>query len=213
LLTLLPVLIVLTMMLAACGADDDDDAATAPTAMSATGSSAATATPAASASTPTEPPATATATSQPAATSTPVPAATDTPAPAPTATAETQPTATLAPVTEPVAVLSGAFYEIDYSGGGTAVIFQNPDGSYVLRFIDFSTEDGPNLVVYLSAARDVDNAAVLSNDFISLGPLQSTAGEQSYVIPADVDPFAWGSVVIWCADFDVGFIAANLAPA
>ena len=52
--------------------------------------------------------------------------------------------------------------------------------------------------------------AVLSSDVVSLGSLQAISGRQEYALPAAVDLTRFGSVVIWCADFDVGFAGALL---
>lgn len=46
--------------------------------------------------------------------------------------------------------------------------------------------------------------------FVDLGELQGNLGDQNYLVPADVEPLAYASVVIWCERFDSAFGAADL---
>ena len=111
------------------------------------------------------------------------------------------------------AMASGQFQDADRShqGAGTAVLAQTSDGRTVLQFGDFSVTPGPDLEVWLVAANAPGtSSAVLASDWVSLGPLQSPNGAQTYEIPADVDASAYGSVVIWCEDFSVLFAVAPL---
>lgn len=56
----------------------------------------------------------------------------------------------------PVLLSAGSFVGLaGHSGTGDAGIFQNPDGSYVLRFEAFDIEDGPDLAVYVVPVRRV----------------------------------------------------------
>lgn len=122
-----------------------------------------------------------------------------------TAPADAQTTAT--------AIASGQFQDAGprYQGSGTAVLAQTSDGRTVLQLGDFSVTPGPDLEVWLVAANAPASAsAVLASTYVSLGPLQSPTGRQTYEIPADVDTSAYGSVVIWCEDFSVLFSVASL---
>ncbi|ABD56993.1 DM13 domain-containing protein [Jannaschia sp. CCS1] len=119
--------------------------------------------------------------------------------------AEAQTTAT--------AIASGQFQDTGprYQGSGSAVIAQTSDGQTVLQFGDFSVTPGPDLEVWLvEADAPTSAAAVLASSYISLGPLQSATGGQTYGIPSDIDASAYGSVVIWCEDFSVLFSVAPL---
>jgi hypothetical protein len=78
-------------------------------------------------------------------------------------------------------------------------------------FEDFEVEQGPALRVYLSAARAGSPEPRYIEDFVDLGTLRSFRGAQEYRVPAGIDATDYRSVVIWCAEFDVGFIAAPLA--
>lgn len=110
------------------------------------------------------------------------------------------------------AVASGAFQDISprYTGSGTATIAETADGQTVLQLSDFSVTPGPDLEVWLVAANAPNtNNAVLASTYVSLGPLQSPTGTQTYGIPGSVDISDYGSVVIWCEDFSVLFTMAS----
>ena len=47
-------------------------------------------------------------------------------------------------------------------------------------------------------------------EWINLGDLKGNIGDQSYIIPADVDLDMYKSVVIWCQPFGVLFASAPL---
>lgn len=80
-----------------------------------------------------------------------------------------------------------------------------------LRFEDFSTDNGPDLNVYLSPAPTDAPASQFDDDFIDLGDLKGNIGSQNYEIPADVDLDFYSTVVIWCVRFSVIFGAAELS--
>ncbi len=110
-------------------------------------------------------------------------------------------------------IASGQFQDADarHQGAGTAVLAQTSDGRTLMQFGDFSVTPGPDLEVWLvSADAPATSAAVLASDWVSLGPIQSPNGAQTYEIPASVDANAYGSVVIWCEDFSVLFAVAGL---
>lgn len=77
------------------------------------------------------------------------------------------------------------------------------DAETVLSFEDFMTDNGPQLLVYLSTT-------VNSTDFVNLGALQGISGNYSYSIPSGTDLSAYKYVVIWCVDFSVSFGHAEL---
>ncbi len=113
----------------------------------------------------------------------------------------------------PVALAAGSFHSNAHETGGGATIYQQPDGSRVLRLSDFRTSNGPDVQVYLVAAPDVnDNETVTRAGFIALGALKGNIGDQNYELPADVDLARYRSVTIWCRRFGVNFGTAPLAP-
>lgn len=99
----------------------------------------------------------------------------------------------------------------DTASGGASVI-QLDNGQYELRFgDDFTTTDGPDLFIYLSAAEDPgSDKAVANSAFVDAGILQSTSGGQTYPLPAGFDPGRFKSVAVWCKQFSVLFGAAPL---
>jgi len=110
------------------------------------------------------------------------------------------PTATLA---------SGSFEAIAHPTSGTASIVETAQGRE-LRLQDFRTDNGPDLVVWLSEAEPGGDHA---GGFIDLGVLQGNIGNQVYSIPDDLDLSRYRSVVVWCRRFTVGFGVAGLASA
>lgn len=153
-------------------------------------------------------------TQKPAATAASTAGATPQPTTAPTATS-VPPTATPIPPTEapsePVLIRSGNFHKVDHDVSGSALIYRQPDGTYLLRLQDFSVDNGPDLYVYLSTAADAYDAATIANNpFYSVAVLKGNVGNQNYSLPADFDPTQYNSVSIWCQRFSVNFATAPL---
>ncbi|MBA2452041.1 MAG: DM13 domain-containing protein [Chloroflexia bacterium] len=124
----------------------------------------------------------------------------------PEPTAEPQPEP--APVEfVPAVVRSGSFYGADdfHFGSGSALIIETEPGVYVLRFENFSVQNGPDLFVYLSTSPDG-----YGDGSYSLGQLKATDGSFNYDIPPGIDPWSYGSVIIWCEPFAVLFATAPL---
>ncbi|MDJ0908262.1 MAG: DM13 domain-containing protein [Woeseiaceae bacterium] len=117
------------------------------------------------------------------------------------------------PASEPRIVASGQFVDADsvHKGSGTANLYALPDNSHVLRFEDFRTTNGPDLVVYLARHPSPASASdVTDGGFLSLGDLKGNVGSQNYPIPAGTDLSEFNSVVIWCELFGVLFSPAAL---
>lgn len=73
----------------------------------------------------------------------------------------------------------------------------------ILKFIDFKTDNGPLLEVYLST----DTKAT---EYVSLGDLKGIEGDFQYNIPEGTDLMKFNYVLIWCVDFSVSFGHAKL---
>lgn len=114
-------------------------------------------------------------------------------------------------IQEPILITQGDFYGSDdfHQGKGEAFIYQNPDGSYILRFENFEVTNGPQLHVVLGEEPNPFNHDTLG-DYLDLGPLKGNIGDQNYVIPAGTDLEAYGSVVIYCVPFRVIFAIAPI---
>jgi hypothetical protein len=121
------------------------------------------------------------------------------------------PTASPAP-TEPVELATGTFISREHETTGTARILRLPDGQQILRLEGFETSNGPALFVYLSQNPANGEDGSFDDDYLDLGALKGNVGDQNYVIPAEVDPLGYTSVVVWCDRFSVSFGAADLVP-
>ena len=86
---------------------------------------------------------------------------------------------------------------------GTAKIVNSEHENPVLRLENFKTTNGPDLYVYLAT----DDKA---SEFVSLGRLQSSSGDQEYEIPEGTDLNKYNKVLIWCKAFSVLFGSAEL---
>lgn len=133
-----------------------------------------------------------------------------TPAPVPPSTPATAAT----PPATSGASLRGEFHGADkaHKGEGTAEIVKTASG-WEARLTRFSTTRGPDLEVWLVAHPDPKSQSdVTKSKYVSLGRLKSFSGDQSYALPAGVDPAEFKSLVIWCEDFSVLFASAPLSP-
>ncbi len=125
--------------------------------------------------------------------------------PATEATTETEPP----PPSGPVLLGAGQFVGLaGHSGTGDAGIFQNPDGSLVLRFENFDIQNGPDLEVYLVPGADQTS---LAEGSIHLGALKGNIGDQNYELPPGTElvPGAY-TALVWCEAFSVEFVGATI---
>lgn len=127
-----------------------------------------------------------------------------------TATAEVPADEEPSPPSGPVLLGAGRFVGLaGHSGSGDAGVFQQPDGSLVLRFENFAIENGPDLEVYLVPGPDQTS---LPEGSIHLGALKGNVGDQNYELPAGTE-LAPGSytALVWCEAFSVEFVGATIA--
>lgn len=114
----------------------------------------------------------------------------------------------------PMSVLTGQFHSNAHETKGTATIYRLADGRLVLRLTEFETSNGPDVHIYLVAAKDVtDNETVTRAGFVGLGSMKGNIGDQNYDVPADIDLTKYAAVTVWCRRFGVNFGTAPLAPA
>ena len=85
-------------------------------------------------------------------------------------------------------------------GQGSATVYAD-----LLRLeADFKVGPGPKFHVYLVPDADVTpDTEVEATMFVDLGRLKAFSGSQNYAIPAGIDIADYGSVVIWCEQFNV----------
>ena len=132
-------------------------------------------------------------------------------------TAEEQPAAAEEPAEEepppppsgPVLLGAGQFVGLaGHDGTGDAGLFQNPDGSLVLRFENFDIENGPDLEVYLVPGAD---QVSLPDGSIHLGALKGNIGDQNYELPPGTElPPGSYTALVWCEAFSVEFVGATV---
>jgi hypothetical protein len=111
---------------------------------------------------------------------------------------------------EPVELARGTFISREHETTGTARILRLPDGQQILRLEGFETSNGPALFVYLSQNPADGEDGSFDDDYLDLGALKGNIGDQNYVIPAEIDPLGYTSVVVWCDRFSVSFGAADI---
>lgn len=130
------------------------------------------------------------------------------PADEPTGTAAPEEPVDAAP-SGPVLLGAGTFVGLaGHAGTGDAGLFQDVDGSYVLRFENFDIENGPDLEVYLVPGADQTSLAAGS---IHLGSLAGNVGDQTYELSAGTElapgPY---TALVWCEAFVVEFVGATV---
>jgi Electron transfer DM13 len=103
---------------------------------------------------------------------------------------------------------TGRFISVEHPTVGQARIVQEGTKHYLVFDKTFRTLAGPDLFIILHRA--AIPKIYTQKDYVLLGKLKNTAGEQRYEIPANVDPNAFQSVVIWCRQFSATFGYAKL---
>ncbi len=107
-----------------------------------------------------------------------------------------------------VALATGEFRPLAHEGRGRVSLIRLADGGHLVTMTDFETDNGPDLRVHLVPGYPADGA---SADAVDLGALKGNRGDQQYALPAGLDLSGYGSVVVWCRAFSVGFTIAALA--
>jgi hypothetical protein len=96
----------------------------------------------------------------------------------------------------------GTFAGVGHSVSGTATVYDDA-GKLVVVLDPFTTQNGPDLKLYLSTDQN-------ATQYINLGDLKSTTGEQSYDVTGNPDLTQYKFVLVWCQDFSVLFGKAEL---
>lgn len=104
-------------------------------------------------------------------------------------------------------VRKGSFTEVDFihKGSGQAKLIRI-DESYTLRLEDFNVVNGPDLYVYLTKTDRPTGDIESLGDFIDLGRLKGTMGNQNYAVLDDVRGYR--TAVVWCKRYGVLFTYA-----
>ena len=109
-----------------------------------------------------------------------------------------------------VRVATGALQGLTgHDASGTVELIRNTDGTHVVRFSGFDIEGTPDPIVYLIEGDDQR-----SPGGSNLGGLRGNVGDTSdYAVPADVQPGAGWTVLVWCGQFTVEIANASLTAA
>jgi hypothetical protein len=110
------------------------------------------------------------------------------------------------PQRQNVVVAAGRVESLAHDGDGVARAVKLARGGRVLTLTDFDIDPGPKVVVRL-AAGDPDG------DYVELGDLKGSRGDQQYRIPDHVDLDRHRTVVFWCVPFSQALARAELRPA
>jgi hypothetical protein len=106
---------------------------------------------------------------------------------------------------------TGRFHSVAHETSGTATVHQLVNGTGIVRLTELETSNGPDVRVYLVAAKDAtDNETVTRAGFVDLVAMKGNRGDQNYEFPASIDLSQYQSVTIWCRRFGVNFATAPL---
>ncbi len=100
------------------------------------------------------------------------------------------------------AVKSGVFENLNYMSSGSASIVEKSGKYFLVLGDDFSTPNGPDLVVYLTK----NSGPSTREDIVSgiqLEKLKSIKGMQVYELPEGININDYNSVTIHCRAFNV----------
>jgi hypothetical protein len=113
----------------------------------------------------------------------------------------------------------GTFQKAEAPVTGGFVIKKEGGRQVLVLSRDFKTNDmAPDLKVAFSPSRTPLAATkppaypLKPGSYTILAPLKSSAGGQSYIIPASIDLSKQGSVLIWCQKFNATMAWAPLKP-
>ncbi len=108
-------------------------------------------------------------------------------------------------------ILTGSLYRIDQVGTGTLNVYRLPDGGHALRLQDFFVTANVDLELRLSPLEAPRTTEQFVNaPSIWVAPLDVTAGSLNFMVPPDIDPTKWRSIVVWCPIIDSAYAAATL---
>lgn len=96
----------------------------------------------------------------------------------------------------------GMIVGVGHTINGTIKVYDNA-GKKVVLFDPFTSQNGPDLKVYLSKDQN-------ATQYINLGALKSTTGKQSYDVTGMPDLNEYKFVLVWCQQFSVLFGKAEL---
>jgi hypothetical protein len=110
-------------------------------------------------------------------------------------------------------LFAGQFVGEVHKTNGRATVYQQVDGSRLLRLTNFSTSNGPAVHVLLINGKSTDptkdfSLAAVKN--VDLGDLKGNQGDQDYRVPSEVNLDQMNTVAIYCERFHANFGTAML---
>ena len=93
---------------------------------------------------------------------------------------------------------SGSFVSNSHPTSGTAKVIQDASGKKHLVIENFSSDNGPDLWIWLSPNNN-------GSPYQEVGILKAVAGNFAYELNAAINYTANNRVLIWCEDFSVLF--------
>jgi hypothetical protein len=108
----------------------------------------------------------------------------------------------------PQRLRAGTIRGIDHRASGTAVIYRQPDGRYVVGLEDIDIQPGPDYDLYVVPGENRED----TKGGVRLGDLRGNRGTQFYEVPAGVnlEDGPW-TVLVWCQTFAVPVAGATPA--
>jgi hypothetical protein len=92
----------------------------------------------------------------------------------------------------------------EHATTGMARIIEENGQRYLEFDSDFDTARGPAVQVVLYKG-NVAPVKLAKGDYVTIGNLKTFEGKQRYMIPSSVNLDNYGSVAIWCEQFNVTF--------
>lgn len=102
-------------------------------------------------------------------------------------------------VADPVRVSAGELRGIDHDATGTAAVYQQPNGAFVVGLEGIDVESGPDYYVYVVQGVGRESP----DDGVNLGALRGNQGTQYYDVPSGTEVGTDWTVLIWCRAFGV----------
>jgi hypothetical protein len=111
---------------------------------------------------------------------------------------------------EIIPVLSGSFAPSE-TESGDIIVYKTDNDTFKLVLQNFTVSPAPDLHVIMLPLNEVpDNETIGMTDFVDVGPLMSTEGDQTFDIPPSFDPTVHKTVVIWCVSCEEAFATGVL---
>lgn len=105
---------------------------------------------------------------------------------------------------------SGTFQAAEHPTKGMVRLVTENGKRYLELDEAFKTDNGPDLFVILHRSEKPSTYGIKEKDYVSISRLQKVSGTQRYAIPAGVNLADFGSVAIWCRQFNATFGFAPL---